>query len=706
MKRFGPVFLSLFLLGLMPLAAGAQTTPWSSVLSSARAANWAKAGVPGGIPSGSWTQCGSTIAAYGSASSPASPSTIQNAINSCGANQYVQLGAGSFYLSGSFYFKGRSNVAIRGMGANSTFIHFYGNAGVGGDNCFGLYATICVEGSDFNWNAGPSNGPVNWTAGYAQGTSVITLASAPNLAVGNAVILDQLDSTSDTGAILILGTTNMNTGLFSLAGNPGPYSTQGPGPVRPGREQAHVYTVIGCNGSTTVGTSCSGTNVAVTIDPPIEEENWSPSLSPQAWWATNPARYVGIEDLYIDGTNEGCTAGNGAGIGFFNALDSWTKGVEDFNECRDHTELEYSARITVRDGYMFLARYSTSTSYGFETFASSDNLFENNICQAIAACTILGSASDGNVIAYNFEINGYYADAGFVIPAMNMHNANNDYNLYEGNIGSKLDADIIHGSKQFDTFFRNRLSGTNPVCWQSGPGTSDYAAYSGATWGACTVGLGAISDYSNNRFYNIIGNVLGTTGITTTYKHVGGFGESNGAVLNIGVGDANTCGAIAGGCNALNEVPPDSAVPQTILLWGNCDDVNGFSSASCQFNSSDVPVTANLATSQQPFANSVPGGHTLPASFYYSSEPSWWPSSKPWPIIGPDVTGGNISGTGGLAYTNPAEDCYNSLSGSTANGSGGPFPFDANACYGSGSTGGGAPPTPPAPPTDLSAVVD
>src|SRR5271170_3516764 len=108
--------------------APAYGQAWSGVLSPSRAIDWTHAGIPGGIPSASWTQCGATVAAYGSSGTPGSPATIQNAINACGTNQYVQLGAGNFYLSGSFFIKGRSNMEVRGMGANSTFIYFYGDS--------------------------------------------------------------------------------------------------------------------------------------------------------------------------------------------------------------------------------------------------------------------------------------------------------------------------------------------------------------------------------------------------------------------------------------------------------------------------------------------------------------------------------------------------------------------------------------------------
>lgn len=708
MKRFGPISLLLFLLALFPAAAEAQTPPWSGVLSPTRGAAWASAGVPGGIPSASWTQCGSTIAAYGSAVSPASPATIQTAITNCTANHYVQLGAGTFYLSGSFYVKGQSNVVIRGMGANvlagGTAIYFHGDTGVGGDNCNGIYATICFESADNNYSGSVSNS-TTWTAGYSQGTTVITLASVPNLRIGNPVILDQLDFTSDTGAILITGAQG-HTNPFTAPGNPGPYSTQGAGPVRPGRSLAHVYTVTGCNGSTTIGTLCSGANVNVTIDPPLEEGYWNSSLSPGAWWATSPDRMDGVENLYIDGTNNGCTAGNAAGIGFVNTVDTWVSGVEDFNECRDHTLVEYSARVTVRNQYMFLARFSTSTSYGLETFTTSDSLFENNICQAIVSCVILGSASDGNVVGYNFSINAYYASIGFSASTFELHNADNDYNLWEGNIGSGIAGDIIHGSKNLDTLFRNRLAGMNTVCWQGSSGTlGTYAYYLATTWGACTSNIEAIQDQADNRFFSIIGNVLGTAGVMTGYVNSGNFGLPNYA-MNIGTGDTTTCAA-GPGCNVNTIVPPDPTVPQTAMIWGNCDPTNGgvggAAFTACAFNSANVPVTANLSASQQPYANFIPSSTTLPASFYYSSTPSWWPSGKPWPIIGPDVTGGNVPGVNGLAYTNPAQDCYNSLTGSTSNGTGGPFPFDATTCYGSESLGSGPP---PAAPTNLSAVVN
>ena len=97
-----------------------------------------------------------------------------------------------------------------------------------------------------------------------------------------------------------------------------------------------------------------------------------------------------------------------------------------------------------------------------------------------------------------------------------------------------------------------------------------------------------------------------------------------------------------------------------------------------RWESSEVPTGAE-------YPNSVPASHTLPASFYLSAKPNWWPSAKAWPPIGPDVTGGNISGVGGHAYTIPAQDCYTSIGGTLTS-------FNAATCY--PISGGGAPPAP------------
>lgn len=91
--------------------------------------------------------------------------------------------------------------------------------------------------------------------------------------------------------------------------------------------------------------------------------------------------------------------------------------------------------------------------------------------------------------------------------------------------------------------------------------------------------------------------------------------------------------------------------------------------------------------------------HTLPASFYLPSKPSWFGSAV-YPPIGPDVTGG-LSNAAGHAYPNPAMVCYTGIMGGT-DGTGSPMAFNAGSCYASQTQSTG----PPAPPTGLNAVAN
>jgi hypothetical protein len=671
---------SFIVLALTPLALLIISRPtygqaWASVLSPSRAIDWSKAGVQGGIPSASWTQCGSTIAAYGSSGSPASPATIANALVACsGKQQYVLLGPGNFYLSAGFEIDGLNNVELRGSGANSTFLYFYGQ-----DACDGFEASICIQSTDAMYAQQLSN-ITTWTAGYTQGTNAITLASvcpttggnSACLVIGNPIILAQKTSTADVGAVLEVDFTSGGN-PFTSPGNAGPYANQ-TSSTYTGYDEANMHTVVGCNGSTTVGTACSGTNVTVTIDPPLIEPNWSAGLSPQAYWASHPPRMVGVQNLTIDNTNNGAGVDAGHGIFVSNAVNFWIQGVKDTNESRAHFGIQMSSHGSIRNNYMFLARNCLDVSYGIDSFSDSSLLIENNISQAIASPIMFNENNSGNVVSYNYALNDYFCANGWHLDMTQMHAVNDDYNLYEGNVGPGIDGDVNHGTHQFNTFFRNRFAGTDTICYQSGSNGS-LALYLATTWGTCTQGLEPVKIYANNRFFNVIGNVLGTAGATPNYLNQGGANEIGGYVLNIGSGSSPGGGVAS--------VPADSTVPQTTLLWGNCDNTHGFSAANCQFLTANIPVVANLAAVQQLFANLTPTSNALPQSFYYSSQPSWWPTTKPWPIIGPDVNGGNIASAGGMAYTNPAEDCYNSLTGATANGTGGPFPFDANTCYGS-----------------------
>ena len=140
----------------------------------------------------------------------------------------------------------------------------------------------------------------------------------------------------------------------------------------------------------------------------------------------------------------------------------------------------------------------------------------------------------------------------------------------------------------------------------------------------------------------------------------------------------------------------DAVVANSLMRWGNYDVATG----AVHWDATEAAPGAVTHIAAQ----SAPTSHALPASFYYSSKPSFW-GSMPWPAIGPDVSGG--TGPGGFAYRIPAAACYYATLGGPTDGGGNPLPFDANSCYtssGSGSSPAQAPAAPPVPPTNLTAV--
>jgi hypothetical protein len=594
--------------------------PWSGIVAPSRAIDWSKAGVEGGIPSATWTQCGSTISAYNG-----SASTINTAIQNCTANHYVQLGAGTFNLSTGITFANKDNIAVRGMGANQTLLVFTGT-----DSCSGAFATVCFEGGGGNdyfsaakMQPGGSNA-ASWTAGFTQGATQITLSSigSAGIQVGQYIYLDQDDDTASNNNLFTCENSSASPACSDEGG------VQDPGRLISGNthQQIQIVKVTGCNPSCTNGAT-------FTITPGLYAPNWSGTKHPGAWWPDTTAQFDGIENLSIDGTNSG---GN-TNLTLFNAINSWVKGVRLIRTCqcnRSLIQMDPAIHVTIQDNYIY-GTSGKSQNYGIESFISQDDLIVNNIFQHTVS-PILVHANQGSVYAYNYAINNTYDDGGlpqyhYMASAIGGHSGGVMYNLFEGNITPGLDADIIHGNQTMNTVFRNYFLGSDP-------GRIDATV--------------ALTLYAFNRYWNIVGNVLGTPGYTTTYS-----GASSQGVYQIGIGG--------------NIVPSDSLVAASTMRWGNYDVVN----AAVRFVAGENGSTANV----YPALNNP--SQTFPASFYYPSRPTWWPSAKAWPPIGPDVAGGNIANLAGHAYTIPAQDCYRNVMGGPVDGGGNVLNFNANTCY-------------------------
>lgn len=614
---------------------------WSGILTSPRAVDWSQAGSRALSASSTWTQCGSTIPAGSSAA------TINVALASCPANHYVQLAAGTYNLTTGVTFGQTSNVKLVGAGANQTLLVFSSPGG-----CQGFSAGICMASADLNYVLNQPN-LANFTGGYNLGSTSITLSSTNNLHVGSAIVLDQLDDTTDNGDIFVC---YQSAQKCSTNGDNGGFA-------RTNRGQQQMVTV----------TSISGSTIGIT--PGLYMPNWSSSKSPQAWWANSPVSNMGLENLSINMSAAEPTVGTGFSVEIFNCSGCWVKGVRSIQPGRSHVQVQVSTGITVQDSYFFKTAGETSTSYGVESAGASAVLIQNNIFQQVTEPMALNGGCSGCVEGYNFDVNDVYDSGGGVfnwrMASSLPHAVGVSHVLVEGNQGSGFEGDIIHGSHHFVTVFRNAYSG-----FQQNNGTNP-------TGNTVPVVVKAL-----NRFFNIVGNVLGSTSLPSNNYQLG----TVQSVYEIGTSESGTY-----------TVPPDPNVSRTLMRWGNYDVVTG--AVRWCGNSSDPGWSTTCAgVSEVPssianYSNPVPSTTSLPASFYLSSKPSWWPSPKPWPAIGPDVTGGNITGSAGHAYSIPAADCFAAMGG-PSNGTGSVLTFSAASCYsGSGST------AQPAAPLGLSANV-
>ena len=654
---------------------------WSGILDPSRAVNWTRAGVPGGIPARA-TIC-STLGVPGQPptyNQSVTAAQITNAIAGCPSGEVVFLNTGTYHLTCYDtcieFMRGStpvSNVTLRGAGADQTFIVLSGS----GDRCSGApKAIVCMLSSDISYPGGPSN-IANWTAdNYSAGTASLIFNNTRNLKVGvTPVILDQLDDLNDTGNVYVgcelPPTSGYNTKCYKDSYPAG--AQRGENAYNTIRGQQQIVTVTACS------PSCPNTGTTkVTITPGLYASNWSLSRSPGAWWATSTPAMDGVEDLSLDDT--GSTAVSSVGI--VNCRGCWVKGVRSINPGRSHVWIWTSIHVTIQDSYFYGDHQYASESYGVETFGASDLLIQNNIMQRTANPVMINSDCEGCVISYNYSINDKYAKSPYWLSASLGFHSTNMFTLSEGNIGASLYADNFHGNHNMNTIFRSRYDG-----YESNDGTLPVSN---------TVPLRA-NPYT--RYVNIIGNVLGSTSRHTQYQCTISTCSNYAAIYWLGIYPEV-------------QAPFDPLVSSTSFRWGNYDTVT-HAVRWCGNSSDPGWSTTCRSTSEVPsglsvYANAVPSSTALPASFYLTMKPAWWPSAKSWPAIGPDVTEGNIGicrggtyssqqslssvgcpgGTyaqavGGHAYSNPAMDCYVNIMGGPTDGAGSVLKFNAALCYSS-----------------------
>jgi hypothetical protein len=629
---------------LIPACVDAQA--WSGILTPPRATDWTQAGVIGGIPSGSWTQCGPTITAY-----TGTAATIINAVNhtgagytGCGSNTYVLLGPGTFNLSTGIRNKGVSNTELRGSGANSTFLVFTGSSTcqAGNSQCL-----VSFENNNGEY-AGAFQTGVSWTAGYAQGTTSITVADASSVVANSTMlVLDQCDdqySGSSTGSGGTYATCGTGTGNGNDNGNyfnngdkyspTGPSGTSYNGPdgnaARTHRFQEEFVLVTACS------PSCSHAgSTTLTITPPLIHPNWASGRSPE-YWVIQASHNIGLKNLSVDGSS----AAANQGIGFNDVFNFWMTGVRLVNGSTSQgvgmylvDQGEISSNYIYNSGQNTPGTDPNPRDPSNVDYNGSNILIANNILQYSRIQTIGNGPASGNVIAYNFMANCFESNGDQWGCIWDGHSNGADFNLFEGNVAAQVYQDQTHGTKLMETYYRNFITG-----WESC--ANGNCSPSATQKNANVYALGPLSF---NRYGNFVANVLGTPGVSTlgyAYTNASQFvNNTTGYIYNIGSGNNGTTPAI----------PIDNNVAATLVRWGNWDTISG--TRWCGNSSNTGWVTTCASTSEIPsgisvYPNSIPTkgdtGAAMPASFYYSSRPSWWSALIPFPAIGPDVSSGNV----------------------------------------------------------------
>jgi len=642
------------ILMLFPTLSRGQA--WSGILAPSRAIDWSNAGLPATITYGTggsvcdgstancvetiinpWTpptrvQSGSTVTC---ADTAADASTINAALSAAEPGSYVLLGASTCDITSNINLV--SGLTLRGSGPQSTILNFSGTAQIAWGGC-------CT---------GINSGPLTTTS-YSAGTTSVTITGTTcgtscttnDLVVGNMAYFEQCD-TGWTGSGTASGDSTQPACTSGSYSDPGTvwicgidYGACSNNNIN--TDPHHYYerqTVI-----ITSVTNNGGGSYTVGFTPGLYLSNWSSNNNAMMFWTpwgatpTYKTMGAGLEDLSVEfafNQNEYLNMSDGYA--------PWIKGVRVIGGVvTSDISIGYASHWLFFNNYVFGLNYNNLSTANTEPFLRTqdgDGLALNNIFQS-GQCFWANGQTMGDVIAYNYcrdGATGYYQDVELD------HDPFEAFRLVEGNQMGYSQDDDTHGTHDLNTWFRNYLSG-----WDS-----PYK-----TLNSQVVSLG-----NYHRFDNFIGNALGGAQ-SKVYQ-----GKS------AGVGNIYVVPGV------------DALTPASFMRWGNCDVIN----AGCRFNSSEVPNSTNMSSSNYPnavaYQNPTPSNDNLPCSFFMSGSAfttspcsimtsggtglSWWKVCKSWatfptscsttqiqpfPPNGPDQTGGPY--VDGYAYDVPASLAY------------------------------------------------
>lgn len=551
MKGNRPLYLLVVIVFCFSTFTQAQN--WSGILDPARAIDWSRAGIPGGIPTNR-TQCGSIVAAG------ASTSAVQAALNgtdgrgSC-ANKYVLLAAGTFALSGPLSIP--SNVTLRGSGTQATFLQ------CGSSPCINMGTTT---------SGALSTTLINITAGATRGSTSITVSNASGISIGSYLLITELNNSAAPWYTSNSGGQGSCTWCDQWGGT---------------RARGQIVEVTSVNGNT------------IGITPLYSDYTLTPAVTP--FTASNI--YSGLESLQIYMTANSYGGNMVANVQMRQCAYCWIKGIEDNYANGDHVQVAASYRDEIRDSYFSNALNHTSgqTESGlFLIYKTSGVLVENNIIERAHDSLVVDWGAAGNVFAYNYLFGNfdttYPSQAGWSI---NAHAAHPQFNLYEGNIGEMVAVDSIWGSGSHASFFRNWMMGVSTRCSPISNGRNNINCSSPSYSTAQQI---AFAITGMHHSYNMVGNVggsaLGKSLYTETPELIGANYNWSNQTYDFVYGAA----------------PIDSAVFPSTLVFGNYSNGNSTLTWERNVPSGHNPLHPSQALPASFYRSAKPAwwGNTVP----------------------------------------------------------------------------------------------
>jgi hypothetical protein len=596
-------------------------------------ANWQMAGLQsiGGIPTRN------TVCATVNPSGGDDTSAIQGAVNSCPTGEVVSLGAGTFTIGEGNYVLINKGITLRGAGPGSTILQRTNGAKIGVKNGSSPSPHIIVGPMEFNNNL---NNVSALAVDAVQASYTVQVASATGFSAGQIVLLDEASGMGWQpdwvygGSVWGAPDYRLVWRAHSPTCEPGDRNCNG-GTTAPsipcyfGPECDHYTSELKKIASIGSG-PCPGSQCTITFDSPITISYRVSHSAHLANFQTQFTGMAGVENLTVQN-------GDYSNIFFHWCQYCWAKNVESTLHGGGGIWVDTSFRVQLEGIYDHTGAWPYTGGAGYNLQfdeASSEFLLENSISILNDKVMVVRSAGAGSVVAYNYFDMGWCSDCGdaWIEAGVNgSHWLGSHHILFEGNWTFNMDGDDTWGEDPYMTWHRNYASGYRSKFLDYVNNNAVVDDINNIPGGNAPLRAASLGFY--NYWHSFLGNVLGTSGHSTTANGWSYTSDQCGgtAIFNLGY----ACAGGSGDPEILSQQPSASA----------CVSATGDQCPAIRDGNYDYLNNAIVWASND-------SAHTLPNSLYLTSKPAFFTNgASTWPWVVPESTTQQL-------YTNPAKARY------------------------------------------------